>query len=407
MKRTVLAVLLALLLLPAAALADTRLMVVSDLHYLAPALYRGSGFFLETLRKGDGKVTQYGEELLSALYQEILTQRPDALVVTGDLTYNGEKESHAALAAWFRTVEEAGVPVWVIPGNHDINTGTPVGFTANGYERTRAVTPSEFAEIYADFLMPGTAGFSYAVPVSDELWLMMTDVALYRERAWTPGMFTADHAAWLEGALREAADAAAVTATHHSLIQHTAFSPESYLMYGSEDMRELLSRYGVSLNLSGHLHIQHIAREHGLADAALGAFCIWPHRYATVTLSGQTLTYEACSLNASYLPDGFLETSRQWFMECAEEKVKAQSLQGTEAEIESMAEYAARFNLAYFSGTYDPRDGAWTREAAYALWEKQEDSFFWKYLRLVMHEANGENLRITRTRTNNTNMDPK
>ena len=50
------------------AAAETKLMVVSDLHYLAPSLYRGSELFLRVLQAGDGKITQYGEELLSALY---------------------------------------------------------------------------------------------------------------------------------------------------------------------------------------------------------------------------------------------------------------------------------------------------------------------------------------------------
>ncbi|MBQ3975363.1 MAG: metallophosphoesterase, partial [Lachnospiraceae bacterium] len=67
-----------------------HIMVVSDLHYLAPSLYRDSGLFLRSLRRGDGKITQYGEELFAALYQEILQEKPDALIVTGDLTFNGE-----------------------------------------------------------------------------------------------------------------------------------------------------------------------------------------------------------------------------------------------------------------------------------------------------------------------------
>jgi hypothetical protein len=71
-------------------------------------------------------------------------------------------------------------------------------------------------------------------------------------------------------------------------------------------MASLAARYGVKLNLSGHLHIQHIAREDGLADAALGAFCIWPHRYALVTAGDDgSLVYEARELDSRFLPEGF------------------------------------------------------------------------------------------------------
>ena len=178
------AVLLAVLCLAgtaASASAETKLMVVSDPHYMDPSLYRGSELFLSVLRRGDGKLTQYGEDLLSALYRQVLEEKPELLLVTGDLTFNGEKASHLALADWFRTVEAAGVPVRFIPGNHDINTAGPVGFSGNAYYSTDPVTPDEFASIYEGFLeSPGDAGFSYVVQVSSHLRVVMTDVSWYR-----------------------------------------------------------------------------------------------------------------------------------------------------------------------------------------------------------------------------------
>ena len=387
--------LLLLLLLPAACLAETRLMVVSDLHYMAPSLYRDSPLFLRVLRTGDGKITQYGDELLSALLAEIRAQKPDALVVTGDLTFNGEKESHLALADWFAAVEEeTGVPVWVIPGNHDINAVSPVGFSGESWFPAEAVTPEMFAGIYAGFMEPGSVGFSYAVKVGDELCLAMTDVSLYYPQAFTPGMFTDRHAVWLEEVLRQAGDAQVITATHHSLVKHTDFSRDSYLMLGHESMQDLAGRYGVHLNLSGHLHIQHIAREGDLFDAALGAFCMWPHRYALVTLDGDCLRYEAKALDGAFLPEGFLEMSRDWFYGISRDKTKASGLTGTGAEIEAMADFAARFNLAYFSGTFHPEDPVWTKDPAAALWESRQDSAFSGYLRLVMREKGEDPLRI-------------
>lgn len=376
------------------ALAETKLMVVSDLHYLAPELYRGSDIFLRALRNGDGKITQYGDELLSALYRQILLEQPDALIVTGDLTFNGEKKSHAALADWLGTVEAAGVPVWVIPGNHDINVSSPVGYAQGMYYGVEGVTPEEFSALYADFLAAGEAGFSYAAHVSDEMWAVMTDVAWYQDKAETFGLFTARHAAWLEGELIKAQEAGVrvVTATHHSLLPHTDFAAENFLMFGHESMETLAKQYGVPLNLSGHLHIQHIAQTDGLADAALGAFCIWPHRYATVTLDdSRKLRYEAKALDEAFLPDGFLEESREWFAGITRDKTKA-FLTGTDEESDRMADYAARFNLAYFSGTYRKDDPAWTEDPAYELWAGQTNSAFWRYMRLVMNEPTGDNL---------------
>lgn len=59
-----------------------------------------------------------------------------------------------------------------------------------------------------------------------------------------------------------------------------------------------------------------------------------------------------------------------------------------------MADYAARFNLAFFSGTYRKEDPAWKDDPAYALWENQPESLFWTYMKLVMNETTGNNLYL-------------
>lgn len=381
--------------------AEVRLMVVSDLHYMAKALYADSELFLRALRAGDGKVSQYSDELLSALALEAERLQPDALLVTGDLSFNGERASHLALARRFAEIEASGTPVWVIPGNHDINSATARGFSGSTWYATEAVTTEEFAEIYADFMnVPAEADhLSYVAPVGDRLWTAMTDVSFYRERAQTFGVFTANHAEWLEGVMQQAQSAGVrlITATHHSLLQHTAFSRDSFLMLGSESMAALARKYGVRLNLSGHLHVQHIVEQAGLADCALGAFCVWPHRYALVTLADDgALTYEARALEDAVLPEGFSEESRAWFYAVADEKVRA-SLDGSglpAEEIDAMADYATRFNLAYFSGTYRSDDPVWWEDPARALWQRNDENAFWTYMNLVMNESTGDSLHF-------------
>ncbi len=389
------------MLFSACALGETRVMVVSDLHYLARELYEGSGLFLRALQGGDGKFTQYGDELLDALEKTVLRERPDALIVSGDLTFNGEKASHQALAERFARFRQAGVPVWVIPGNHDINTGAARGYTAAGWYGVEGVTEADFADLYQDFMLPGMAGaqFSYAVPLSDSLWAAMTDVSFYQKQAQTFGLFSAGHRAWLQSTLEQARQAGAevITVTHHSLIAHTDFLRDSYQMIGYEAMLDLLTQYGVRLNLSGHLHIQHIAREADAADAALGAFCLWPHRYAMVTLEDDgSLRYEACSLAAEDLPDDLLEQSKAWFYGISQEKTRAALANASlpEDASDAMADYAARFNLAYFSGVYRNTDPAWRDDPAYDLWQEYGGSMFGQYMNLVMNEPNGENLYL-------------
>ena len=373
----------------------TQIMVISDLHYMARELYDGSDLFIRALQAGDGKITQYGDELMEALCDEAVRLQPDALIVTGDLSFNGERASHEALADWFARIESNGIPVWVIPGNHDINVPSARWFQGNGWEYTPAVTPEEFGTIYADCLLEEAegAGFSYLVKVDDHLWVAMTDVAFYQGEAQAFGVFMAGHATWLEQVMREGEAVERITASHHSLVPHTEFSRESYVMLGNEAMLELNRRFGIRLHLSGHLHVQHIASQDGATNAALGAFCTWPHRYALVTLEDDgSLKYEARSLDEAFLPEGFLAISQTWFSDIAKAKVKASLPEGT-ADIEMLAEYAARFNLAYFAGTYRSDDPSWEADPAYELWSRRhKDNLFWQYMDMAMNEPNGENL---------------
>lgn len=400
--------LLALLLLPALlfsqALGETRIMVVSDIHYLAPELYRDSPLFLRALRSGDGKITQCSEELITALEAETEHQRPDVLIVTGDLTFNGERASHEALARVFARIEQSGTPVYVIPGNHDINNGAPRAYSGEEWQYTQGVNEEAFAQIYRDFLREAEGGadanLSYHVEWSDELWLVLADVSYYRGLGQTFGFFSGDHREWLSQVL-DAADRAGVrvlTASHHSLIPHTEFSRENYVMLNETVMADLLRAHGVRLNLSGHVHIQHIAGENGLYDAALGAFCMSPHRYALVTLGEDgSLAYEARALCDEHLPEGFQEMSRDWFYSITSDKNRAAlaSLEIPAEEMEIMLDYSARFNLAYFSGTYRSDDPAWREDPGYALWQHYGGGGFGAYLRMVMNEPGGDHLALS------------
>ena len=41
------------------------------------------------------------------------------LILSGDLTNNGEKESHIDIAEKLKEIEKNGTAVYVIPGNHE------------------------------------------------------------------------------------------------------------------------------------------------------------------------------------------------------------------------------------------------------------------------------------------------
>ena len=101
-------------------LEKQTIIVASDLHYLSPALTDHGPYFQYLIENADGKVTAYGEELVEAFVAQVLEKAPDALILSGDLTFNGAEQSHMELATLLRPLKDAGIRVLVLPGNHDL-----------------------------------------------------------------------------------------------------------------------------------------------------------------------------------------------------------------------------------------------------------------------------------------------
>lgn len=116
----------------AGAVSDSTLKIaaISDIRYQANGT------------DADGMMVSKSEALLDAALQEVVTSDADVLLLTGDLTNDGRRDSHRALAAKLAEVEAQGYEVYVIPGERDVREGS-----VNG----TAVAKAEFEEIYRNF----------------------------------------------------------------------------------------------------------------------------------------------------------------------------------------------------------------------------------------------------------------
>lgn len=128
-----------------------KVILATDLHYQSASGWDGGKAFQLFVERGDGKVVQYLPELLEAFIDEVIEERPSALVLSGDITMNGEKMNHEELAARLKRVMDAGIQVLVIPGNHDINNTHAAVYFGEEKEQTPSVTPGEFYDIYREY----------------------------------------------------------------------------------------------------------------------------------------------------------------------------------------------------------------------------------------------------------------
>ena len=377
-----------------------RAVIASDLHYIAPELTDGGPGYQQILKNGDSKFMPYVEEITDAFLDEVLADPPDVVLLTGDLTFNGAEISHRRLAGKLQRLEDAGIPVLVLPGNHDVYNENAALYRGGSFERVPFASGESFAEIYRDF-GPGEAlsadsdSLSYVWQLNEQVWIMMLD-----ENTAHDFCGLSDRSfQWIEAQLQKAREEGrfVLVAGHQNVFQHSIFRG-GYVIQGAQRLQELLRRYGVPLCLSGHLHTQHVQSEDGLTEIATSALCSYPCQYAVLTAEDGRLRYGTRRLDLAAWAErnGRPDAVFQDFAGAAGTYMDAHFTPAGMAPLvddpvlwAEMLAYLQALNRAYFSGdlreiaALDP-DGRLA-----GLWAEENGMTAW-YLRSVLDEEGND-----------------
>lgn len=395
-RRTFLLGMLAAMALPAAkarAQKELTLVLATDLHYISPALTDNGPYFTRMVENADGKVMTKIEPLTEAFAEEMITLKPDALILSGDLTFNGARRSHEDLIRKLERIRSAGVAVYALPGNHDLNMRIAARFEGERYELVDSVTAEEFAALYRSFgydsaIARDPHSLSYAAALSPTLRLLMIDI----NTADAPGRLTSQTLAFARGQLEDAraAGTRVIAVSHQNLLQHNPLFASGFVIEDREPLTALYKEYDVLLNLSGHMHTQHIIREHGVTEIATSALCVSPNQYGVITVGENRLDYRTQRLDvAAYAQSAGLDdpalTNFPAFSDAFFKLTtvrQAQALFGSGEEAQALADYLGQVNACYFSGRMDlcPID-----DALLTRWVTQ-GAFFSSYVRSIFAE---------------------
>lgn len=176
---------------------NRKIFVASDLHYFDPDLIINDGSALETYLMMDRKMIRESEAILEALVDTILAIQPDLVFFTGDLTKDGELTSHQKLAGYCQMIEDAGIEVLVIPGNHDINNPHAFAYDGANVIPVASVTPEQFRTIYQNFgfdlaIAEDPNSLTYIAEPVDGLQIFAMDVCKYDDNYTLGHPVTAD-----------------------------------------------------------------------------------------------------------------------------------------------------------------------------------------------------------------------
>ncbi len=339
-----------------------RVAVASDLHFLAPELTDHGEVFQRLKANSDGKMTEFCVEITDAFLAEVRELRPEALILTGDISFNGAQESHRALAEKLAALEEAGITVLVLPGNHDVYRSCASYIGAESAPAT-VTSSQDFRRIYAAFgydeaRAEDEDSLSYVYDLNPTTRVLMLDCNTTHD----PCGLSDATLAWVERQLKEARrDGVAILAAGHQNLYKHSFFGFGYVLVEGEELAELLRKYDVPLFLSGHLHIQHILSERGLTEITTSALTMGACRYALLEAERGALSYETYPVDvpAWAARQGITDERLLRFGESSYEAMAARTREsvaeqlggsvGAE-ELRRLMEYAVELNWEYFSG---------------------------------------------------------
>ena len=292
-------------------MAQKRLFVFSDPHLLAPGLFQNNSTAFQNDLAGDNKMFDLGNQIMQSMVNTILAERPDAVLIPGDLTKQGAKMSHMVMAEWLQQVVDAGIKVFVIPGNHDVNNTQAVRYDGNNKYPAATVKSSEFVELYnnmgfAQAIARDNNSLSYVAEPVPGLRLIAVDDNRCTARDYNTSLnangLTMGSRSWICNQIDEARNLGkqVVVMMHHNVIEHideqSSLSSDAQVPM-AETIRNELLQHGANLLLTGHMHISNIttwhndARTDSIVEISTGSAIAYPCHYRIIELSPDLGTF--------------------------------------------------------------------------------------------------------------------
>lgn len=313
---------------------------MTDIHVMAPELVINDGQAFDNCLSSDRKMLDKSAEIFTALVDSLIMLKPDLLLLSGDLTKDGEKQSHLYVQKQLQRLKDVGIPTLVIPGNHDIYNYKSVYFDGDKTSPAPTVTAQEFQQIYSAFgyesslSVMDTASLSFIAEPLPNVCVIGIDANRYKENK-VKALGDAedrrvDYGCLNDNTLRWVCDRAdeatmqgkqIITMMHHQLLEH--FNEEARLMPSAavpqgDSIAQVLMEHGIRVLLTGHMHISNVSkiyspsRTDSLIEFSTGATVSYPMPYRLLTIAPalNQINMETRNIRAVKTQDSLLYYSR-------------------------------------------------------------------------------------------------
>ena len=273
-----------------------KMVVLSDPHVMAPGLLVSKGTAWTTYLSGQRKLVDYSKLLFDDMIVRIKRDlRPGLVLISGDLTKDGEQVSHEYVTSKLDELRAIGIKTLVIPGNHDRGSNSDAVYY-DGESTTAATmaTNEWFATQYANYgygvssEREGTT-LTYACEPIAGLVVIGID-------SGTDGNVSETTLNWVveKATAARASGKKVIAMMHHPLIPHFTgvenFVSTAVVGY-YETVRNTLADAGIRVVFTGHFHTSDIAKDWNadksreIYDVNTGSLISYPCDYREVTMS--------------------------------------------------------------------------------------------------------------------------
>jgi 3',5'-cyclic AMP phosphodiesterase CpdA len=287
-----------------------------------------------------------------------------------------------------------------------MNTPWARGFEGDNQYIADNINAKEFKRIYKDFgyeeaISRDKSSLSYLASPSKDLWLLMLDTSEYDRNdkigyPMTNGQISDATLEWIRkcSKLAEEKNAKIVAVMHHNLFSHNYVMHYGFTLDNSEDVYKVFQECGISLALSGHMHIQNIKsrteEQKTTYDIITSSLIMFPEQYGILKyIPSQGFDYSTSEVdvegwaveNAIEDPNltGFEEYSKNCITQASYQKAyELLSKTGgyTDLEKELMANTFSLINRNYFAGTAETIKDEIFPSEGYLLWKNADDTLF-------------------------------
>lgn len=271
---------------------ELKIVVANDLHFAHQSIIGNHERSQDITTKADGKQINYLGELTEAFIDQMKREKPDVIILNGDIVFNGERDNHLYL---IDLLSQLDALILVNPGNHDIDSKDAIMMKPHQSYRMGSVTSKEFEKLYHQFGYKQARSkdhysLSYIVEVSDSLDIVMLDSRCDQScEDIHGGQIKPETLDWLESELKlsKEKDKDILVASHHPILVHYQRLRNGFTINNDQEVIELLNKYDVKLTLSGHIHVQHIATESDLVDITTQAMSVYQNQVGVIQYKPQ------------------------------------------------------------------------------------------------------------------------